>query len=183
MVIIARELSSRQSNTEQTIGSTLGSAPDCFDCNNGKRYNSLIQELARLLEGEEVILAVTSDRDIRREMKSTLSPGSYYFSGDEAIAEGAIAARCGYFAGYPITPASEIVERISIRFKEVGGVFIQMEDEIASICSIIGASWAGARAMTATSGPGFSLMQEGMGHAIMTETPIVIIDVQREDLA
>lgn len=112
-------------------------------------------------------------------MKSILSPGSYYFSGDEAIAEGAIAARCGYFAGYPITPASEIVERISIRFKETGGVFIQMEDEIASICSVIGASWAGARAMTATSGPGFSLMQEGMGHAIMTETPIVIIDVQR----
>ena len=112
-------------------------------------------------------------------MKSVLSPGSYYFSGDEAIAEGAIAARCGYFAGYPITPASEIIERISIRFKEVGGVFIQMEDEIASICSIIGASWAGARAMTATSGPGFSLMQEGIGHAIMTETPIVVVDVQR----
>ncbi len=112
-------------------------------------------------------------------MKSILSPGSYYFSGDEAIAEGAIAARCGYFAGYPITPASEIVERISIRFKETGGVFIQMEDEIASICSVIGASWAGARAMTATSGPGFSLMQEGVGHAVMTETPIVIIDVQR----
>lgn len=112
-------------------------------------------------------------------MKSILSPGNYYFSGDEAIAEGAIAARCGYFAGYPITPASEIVERISIRFKETGGVFIQMEDEIASICSVIGASWAGARAMTATSGPGFSLMQEGVGHAVMTETPIVIIDVQR----
>ncbi len=112
-------------------------------------------------------------------MKSVLSPGSYYFSGDEAIAEGAIAARCGYFAGYPITPASEIIERISIRFKEVGGVFMQMEDEIASICSIIGASWAGARVMTATSGPGFSLMQEGIGHAIMTETPIVVVDVQR----
>jgi len=112
-------------------------------------------------------------------MQSILSAGSYYFSGDEAIAEGAIAARCNYFAGYPITPSSEIIERISIRFKEVGGVFMQMEDELASICSIIGASWAGARAMTATSGPGFSLMQEGIGHAIMTETPIVVVDVQR----
>jgi len=112
-------------------------------------------------------------------MGSVLSPGSYYFSGDEAIAEGAIAARCDYFAGYPITPSSEIIERISIRFREVGGVFMQMEDEIASICSIIGAAWAGARVMTATSGPGFSLMQEGIGHAIMTETPIVVVDVQR----
>ena len=112
-------------------------------------------------------------------MRSVLSPGSYYFSGDEAIAEGAIAARCDYFGGYPITPSSEIVERISIRFREVGGVFMQMEDEIASICSVIGAAWAGARAMTATSGPGFSLMQEGIGHAIMTETPIVVVDVQR----
>lgn len=112
-------------------------------------------------------------------MKSILAPGSYYFSGDEAIAEGAIAARCGYYAGYPITPASEIMERIVLRFREVGGVFMQMEDEIASICSVIGAAWAGARAMTATSGPGFSLMQEGVGHAIMTETPCVIVDVQR----
>jgi len=112
-------------------------------------------------------------------MRSVLSPGSYYFSGDEAIAEGAIAARCDYFAGYPITPSSEIIEKISIRFREVGGVFMQMEDEIASICSVIGAAWAGARAMTATSGPGFSLMQEGIGHAIMTETPIVVVDVQR----
>ena len=112
-------------------------------------------------------------------MRSVLSPGSYYFSGDEAVAEGAIAARCNYFAGYPITPSSEIIERISIRFREIGGVFMQMEDEIASICSIIGAAWAGARVMTATSGPGFSLMQEGIGHAIMTETPIVVVNVQR----
>lgn len=112
-------------------------------------------------------------------MKSILPPGSYYFSGDEAIAEAAIAARCGYYAGYPITPASEIMEKLALRFKETGSVFMQMEDEIASICSVIGAAWAGARAMTATSGPGFSLMQEGVGHAIMTETPCVIIDVQR----
>jgi 2-oxoglutarate ferredoxin oxidoreductase subunit alpha len=103
----------------------------------------------------------------------------YYLSGNEAIAEGAIRAGCRYYAGYPITPSTEVMERISIRFDEVGGVFMQMEDEIAAICSVIGASWAGAKAMTATSGPGFSLMQEGIGYAAMTETPIVVVDVQR----
>lgn len=111
--------------------------------------------------------------------KGMLASGNYYLSGDEAIAEGAIAAGCHYYAGYPITPATEIMERISVRFRDTGGVFMQMEDEIASICSLIGASWAGAKAMTATSGPGFSLMQEGIGYAAMTETPIVIVDVQR----
>ena len=100
-------------------------------------------------------------------------------SGNEAAAEGAIAARCSYYAGYPITPSTEIAERISVRFKEVGGVFMQMEDELSSICSAVGAVWAGAKAMLATSGPGFSLMQEGIGYAAMTETPIVIVDVQR----
>ncbi len=105
--------------------------------------------------------------------------GKYYLSGNEAIVEGAIRAGCRYYAGYPITPSTEIMERISIRFNEIGGVFMQMEDEIAAICSVIGASWAGAKAMTATSGPGFSLMQEGIGYAAMTETPIVVVDVQR----
>ena len=114
-----------------------------------------------------------------REIDSTLSPGFYYFSGNEAVAEGAIAAGCRYYAGYPITPSSETMERISIRFKDVDGVFIQMEDEIASICSVIGAVWAGAKAMTVTSGPGFSLMQEGIGYAALTETPLVIVDIQR----
>ncbi|HUU41360.1 MAG TPA: 2-oxoacid:acceptor oxidoreductase subunit alpha [Desulfatiglandales bacterium] len=114
-----------------------------------------------------------------KEIKSVLSPGTYYFSGNEALTEGAIAAGCRYYAGYPITPSSEIMERISCRFKEVQGVFIQMEDEIASICSVIGAVWAGAKAMTATSGPGFSLMQEGIGYAAFTETPLVIVDIQR----
>jgi 2-oxoglutarate ferredoxin oxidoreductase subunit alpha len=115
----------------------------------------------------------------RRKIDSTLSPGFYYFSGNEAVAEGAIAAGCRYYAGYPITPSSETMERISIRFKDVDGVFIQMEDEIASICSVIGAVWAGAKAMTVTSGPGFSLMQEGIGYAALTETPLVIVDIQR----
>ncbi len=114
-----------------------------------------------------------------KKMKSMLPAGSYYFSGAEAIAEGAIAAGCGYYAGYPITPTTETLERISVRFKEVGAVFMQMEDEIASICSCIGASWAGAKAMTVTSGPGFSLMQEGIGYAVMTETPLVVVNAQR----
>jgi len=109
-----------------------------------------------------------------------LKPGRYFMQGDEACAEGAIAAGCNYYAGYPITPASEIMEHICQRFMLLAGrVFIQMEDEIGSIASVIGASWAGARAMTATSGPGLSLMLENIGYAIITETPCVIVDVQR----
>jgi 2-oxoglutarate ferredoxin oxidoreductase subunit alpha len=103
----------------------------------------------------------------------------HYFSGNEAAAEGAIAAGCRFYAGYPITPSSELMERMSVRLRAVGGVFIQMEDEIASISAVIGAAWAGAKAMTATSGPGFSLMQESIGYAAFTETPCVIVDVQR----
>ena len=114
-----------------------------------------------------------------RTVPSTMTPGSYYLSGADAIVEGAVAARCGYFAGYPITPTTEVLERIAVRFPEVGAAFRQMEDEIASVCSCIGASWAGVKAMTVTSGPGFSLMQEGIGHAIMTEAPLVVVDGQR----
>jgi 2-oxoglutarate ferredoxin oxidoreductase subunit alpha len=114
-----------------------------------------------------------------RWVKSPFPKGSHYLSGNEAAAEGAIAAGCRFYAGYPITPSSEIMERMAVRLREVGGIFIQMEDEIASISAVIGASWAGAKAMTATSGPGFSLMQESIGYAAFTETPCVIIDVQR----
>ena len=99
--------------------------------------------------------------------------------GDEACAEGAIAAGCRFFAGYPITPATEISEALARRLPQVGGRFIQMEDEIASIAAVIGASLGGAKAMTATSGPGFSLMQENIGYAAMAEIPCVIINVQR----
>ncbi len=99
--------------------------------------------------------------------------------GDVACAEGALAAGCNFYAGYPITPATEIMVHMAKRMPESDGVFIQMEDEIASISACIGAVWGGARAMTATSGPGFSLIQEGIGYAIMTETPLVIVDVQR----
>ena len=102
-----------------------------------------------------------------------------FWQGNEAIAEGAIAAGCRFFAGYPITPSSEILQRLSGRLPQSGGVCVQMEDEIASLGAVIGASWAGVKAMTATSGPGFSLMQENIGYAAMTETPCVIVDVMR----
>jgi len=99
--------------------------------------------------------------------------------GNEAIAAGALAAGCLFFAGYPITPASEISEVLSVRLPEVGGTFIQMEDEIASMGTIIGASLAGVKSMTATSGPGFSLMQENLGFACIAEVPCVVVDVMR----
>jgi 2-oxoglutarate ferredoxin oxidoreductase subunit alpha len=114
-----------------------------------------------------------------RRIKAPFLKGVHYLSGNEASAEGAIEAGCRFYAGYPITPSSELMERMAFRLREVGGVFIQMEDEIASISAVIGASWAGAKAMTATSGPGFSLMQESIGYAAFTETPCVIVDVQR----
>jgi 2-oxoglutarate ferredoxin oxidoreductase subunit alpha len=110
---------------------------------------------------------------------SALPPGSYFMMGDEACAEGAIAAGCRFFAGYPITPASEVMVHIVERFPAVCGKFIQMEDEIGSISAMVGASWAGGKAMTATSGPGLSLMMETVGFAVITETPIVIVDIQR----
>jgi len=99
--------------------------------------------------------------------------------GDEACAEGGIAAGCDFFAGYPITPATEIAEVMARRLPQQDGVFIQMEDEIASMAAIIGASVGGAKTMTATSGPGFSLMQENIGYAAMAEVPCVIVNVQR----
>ncbi|KAA0007392.1 MAG: 2-oxoacid:acceptor oxidoreductase subunit alpha [Thermoplasmata archaeon] len=102
-----------------------------------------------------------------------------FWNGSIAIAEGAIAAGCRFFAGYPITPASDIAEYMALRLPQEDGVFIQMEDEIASIAALIGASWGGAKAMTSTSGPGFSLMQENIGLAAATETPLVIAEVQR----
>jgi 2-oxoglutarate ferredoxin oxidoreductase subunit alpha len=105
--------------------------------------------------------------------------GEHYISGNEAIAEGCLAAGCRFFGGYPITPSSEIAERMSRRLPQVGGVFIQMEDEIASIAALLGAAWAGKKSMTATSGPGISLMMENIGLGVMTETPCVIINVQR----
>ncbi len=102
-----------------------------------------------------------------------------FISGNIAIAEGAIAAGMRFFAGYPITPASDIMEYLAEKLPDIGGVVIQLEDEIASINAAIGASWAGVKSMTATSGPGFSLMLEALGLAIITETPLVVVDVMR----
>jgi len=99
--------------------------------------------------------------------------------GNHACALGAVAAGCRFYGGYPITPSSEVAERMAVELPKVGGVLIQMEDEIASIGAVIGASLGGVKAMTATSGPGFSLMQENLGYAAMTETPCVIVDVMR----
>ena len=99
--------------------------------------------------------------------------------GNDAMTAGAIAAGARFYAGYPITPSSEVAELSSIRLPAVGGIFVQMEDELGSIAAIIGASLSGKKAYTATSGPGFSLMQENLGVAVMGEVPCVIINVQR----
>ncbi len=112
------------------------------------------------------------------DMRGLLT-GSHFMLGDHACAEGAILAGCRFFAGYPITPATEIAERMSLRLPQVGGIYIQMEDELASMNAILGASWAGVKSMTATSGPGFSLMMENLGLGIMLETPCVLVNVQR----
>jgi 2-oxoglutarate ferredoxin oxidoreductase subunit alpha len=111
--------------------------------------------------------------------ESGLLMGEYFVNGDTACAEGAISAGCRFFAGYPITPATEIAERMSERLPTVGGTYIQMEDEMASMNAILGASWAGVKSMTSTSGPGFSLMMENLGLGIMLETPCVLVDIQR----
>ena len=112
-------------------------------------------------------------------MKPAVLIGKHFINGDEACAEGAIAAGCLFFGGYPITPATEVAEHMSERLPDVGGTFIQMEDEIAAMTSILGAAWTGAKTMTSTSGPGFSLMMETIGLAVVTETPCVVVNVQR----
>jgi len=109
----------------------------------------------------------------------TAKTDTFFWQGNEACAEAAIIAGCRFFAGYPITPATEIAEHMAKRLPQMGGIAIQMEDEMASLGAVIGAAWTGKKAMTATSGPGFSLMQEFLGYAFMTETPCVIVDVQR----
>ena len=129
------------------------------------------------------ILPYPSKRDSltgeKRKMAPEMNGKKFLLQGNEAMVEGAIAAGCRFFAGYPITPASEISERMSYRLPQVDGTFIQMEDEISSLGAVIGASLAGVKSMTATSGPGFSLMQENLGYACMTETPCVIVNVMR----
>ena len=105
--------------------------------------------------------------------------GAHYLDGDFACGEGAMAAGCRFVAGYPITPSTEVIERISRRFPMMGGTMIQMEDELASMAAVVGASWTGTKSLTVTSGPGFSLMMENIGLAAMMETPCVVVNVQR----
>jgi 2-oxoglutarate ferredoxin oxidoreductase subunit alpha len=112
-------------------------------------------------------------------MKPAVLTGEHFMTGDVACAEGALAAGCRFFAGYPITPATEVAEHMAERLPDVDGTFIQMEDEIAAMAAILGASCAGVKSMTATSGPGFSLMMENIGLGICTETPCVVVNVQR----
>lgn len=111
--------------------------------------------------------------------KNGILEGEFFMNGDEASAEGGIAAGCRFFAGYPITPATEVAERMSKRLPQVGGIYVQMEDEMASMNAVLGASWAGVKSMTSTSGPGFSLMMENLGLGLMLETPCVVVNIQR----
>lgn len=117
-------------------------------------------------------------KKVKADPKGVLT-GAHYLDGDYAIAEGALSAGCRFFAGYPITPSTETAERFASRIPRIGGVFIQMEDELGSMAALIGASWGGKKAMSVTSGPGFSLMMENIGLACMMETPLVIANVQR----
>ncbi len=112
-------------------------------------------------------------------MKPAGLTGEHFLTGDAACAEGALAAGCRFFAGYPITPATEIAEHMAKRLPDVSGTYIQMEDEIAAMAAILGASCAGVKSMTATSGPGFSLMMENLGLGVAMETPCVVVNVQR----
>jgi 2-oxoglutarate ferredoxin oxidoreductase subunit alpha len=115
----------------------------------------------------------------KRGVFATVLSGTHFMSGDEACAEGGLAAGCTFFAGYPITPATEVAERMAARLPQVGGVYVQMEDELASMAAVVGASCAGARSMTSTSGPGFSLMMENIGLAAMLEAPCVVVNIMR----
>jgi len=112
-------------------------------------------------------------------IREVLGKKVQFILGDIACVYGGILAGCSFFGGYPITPASEVAEGMARRLPRVGGTYIQMEDEIGSIAAVIGSAWSGAKSMTATSGPGFSLMMENYGYAVMTETPCVIVNIQR----
>jgi 2-oxoglutarate ferredoxin oxidoreductase subunit alpha len=108
-----------------------------------------------------------------------INTGTHFMMGNQACTEGVIAAGCGFAAGYPITPASEVFNSLAKQLPKAGGTLLQTEDEISAVCAAIGASWAGLKSFTVTSGPGISLMQENIGMAVATETPLVIVDVQR----
>jgi len=151
----------------------------------GRKKEMLEQNLTALQTGYRWIeenIGVESPFHLRgtsRGVSDAAQDERLVISGNQALSIGAIAAGCRFYAGYPITPASDIMEFLAAEFPKIGGTMIQAEDEIAAIGMAVGASYTGARAMTATSGPGFALMVEMLGHASMTETPLVIVDVQR----
>jgi 2-oxoglutarate ferredoxin oxidoreductase subunit alpha len=122
--------------------------------------------------------AKTKTKYVKTDPAGVLT-GAHYLDGDFACGEGGMAAGCRFVGGYPITPSTEVVERMARRFPMMGGTFIQMEDELASMAAVVGASWTGTKSMTVTSGPGFSLMMENIGLAAMMETPCVVVNVQR----
>jgi len=143
------------------------------DCTGCLICDLMCPEMAIIIEESKKPKSARPDRIVaanenRKKYFDHLGDKTYFILGDEACAYGAIYAGCDFFAGYPITPASEVAELMARELPRTGGLCIQMEDELASIGAVIGASWTGARAMTATSGPGFSLMQENLGYAIMS---------------
>jgi 2-oxoglutarate/2-oxoacid ferredoxin oxidoreductase subunit alpha len=148
----------------------------------GRKKEMLDQNLTALQTGYRWVeenVARESPFHLRGSLGDAVQDERLVISGNQALSIGAIAAGCRFYAGYPITPASDIMEFLAAEFPKIGGTMIQAEDEIAAIGMAVGASYTGLRAMTATSGPGLALMVEMLGHASMTETPVVIVDVQR----
>ncbi len=148
----------------------------------GRKKEMLEQNLTALQTGYRWVeenVARESPFHLRGSLTDAVQDERLVISGNQALSIGAIAAGCRFYAGYPITPASDIMEFLAAEFPKIGGTMIQAEDEIAAIGMAVGAAYTGLRAMTATSGPGLALMVEMLGHASMTETPVVIVDVQR----
>jgi 2-oxoglutarate/2-oxoacid ferredoxin oxidoreductase subunit alpha len=148
----------------------------------GRKKEMLDQNLTALQTGYRWVeenVARESPFHLRGSLTDAVQDERLVISGNQALSIGAIAAGCRFYAGYPITPASDIMEFLAAEFPKIGGTMIQAEDEIAAIGMAVGAAYTGLRAMTATSGPGLALMVEMLGHASMTETPVVIVDVQR----
>src|SRR5581483_2069113 len=171
---------------------TIGAMVKLFDLPYDKATEVVKRQLGRKKELlDQNLLALKTGYDYVEQKISAESPyhlipasggieeDRLVMSGNQALAMGAIAAGCRFYAGYPITPASDIMEFLAAEFPQIGGTMIQAEDEIAAINMCLGGSFAGARSMTATSGPGVSLMVEALGHATMTEIPLVVVDVQR----
>jgi 2-oxoglutarate ferredoxin oxidoreductase subunit alpha len=162
------------------FGLPLDRAKEVVEAKLGKYQSLLPKNLASLERGYEYAKTHFSDRlPPQVQIPAGEIPERLIMTGNQAAALGALAAGCRFYAGYPITPASGLMEYMAENMPPLGGQVIQTEDEIAAITMVIGASFAGAKAMTATSGPGFALMIEALGHASMTEVPIVVIDVQR----